>query len=1290
MTPTELLQYIFDSVEGEFTVFSNAEETIVNTADIAASVPSDACFAEMVLHAGPSVVGVPVLGEASSTFKVVVDGVDHYFALFVDPIPEDKIPLDINNFEVPIGAGCAIQITTDQFYTFEDLFGTTIDVSKNDNEVEYAPVAVEREELARGEEPGSDGVNQSGEDAAPSDGVLGDVPPEPESDGTVAQDTDGDGPVRDAGVGGEEALEPELFNDAFLLGVETPAFEEMLSQPATMLVGEMWGTRDRRNTQDEEWPSVTMPWIKWIDGEAGDKNVPAWGFSRHPANKEKAGPCIVLGSSIGKARKAKAMDTMYAMGIDVDAGFPLDLMLDRLEALGLFCLVYTSHSHGKSGLQLKHDDVIRKLKIKPSELNKAQVQRYLREFDKNRYEESFINRIEIAHLKKQVKEGVVIELTTPPLDKYRLIFPLAEPVKLLDLGGTQTEFLEAWENKITGLAIETLGVHFDTSCTDPSRLFYTARHAKDAADWYCAVVRGDPLRFEDVPSVKKTTYANTRKALNPFEVAGGVGHDDDKPPQCLAPSGASLNDWHYRAKERFNMADLLEDLCSDRIRVAGGEAQGHVHIECPFESEHSSEGGTATMAVNAIDSANGYWTWFCKHDACQGRHKLVFLEEALRQNWFDEDQLFGDTVYMLEGPDDEDEEEDEPEEVEEDIAVTARTLPEQAAEFDPDASEDTITKFLKKCMKMNIDRVDQQKIITSLAKRTPLNKITLNRMWKEIAADLRSKAREQVEKTEGVGKEKAVAVVGEWDFALMCSHANRAIHDKNADTPSMFHYMEGLYVIREDAEGHARMKVLNKDGFAHHLNNVAAFGVPTGNDTKNLRGVSAPEDVVRHLFSADFGTYPELRGLVTTPIFTSNGAMLTTPGYDWDSRLYYRPDLSLSVPNVSTAPSEDEVFRAKALIIEEVLADFPLGGLTRPEIVEKGLSDEGVPAVTNMMALMLLPFMRELIDGPTPGHLLTKPAPGTGASLLTDSFSIIATGRETPALAMPTSKDEMSKTLTSVLANGQNVVFFDNINHSVDSGELASAMTAPTYQARVLGKTQTVEVAVRTTWVFTGNNVSLSSELLRRLIMIDLDAMVANPEMRTGFRHKDIRGWVKANRGELVWACLTLIQNWVAKGMPMQNDVILASYENWSGVVGGVLKEAGLAGFLQNKDALKEKASDDDSDSIAFMLEAWWSVVGTRPVFLRGNTGSTGDSGLIDIATDNDVTLPIRRERNSEGDMSYNAAAFSTWLGMYKGRVFSLEDGSEVKIEKEAKRTSRGYQWKLILLNRNLKGNVNV
>jgi len=454
---------------------------------------------------------------------------------------------------------------------------------------------------------------------------------------------------------GKPSVEPEFFNDAQMLGSASAVPDDFLSTPATFLLGEMWGTRDKRNTQDEAWKSVTMPWSNWIIGGTGDKNTPAWGLSRHPVAREKAGACIVLGSSIGGARKAKAMDTMYAMGLDIDSGASLDAVLNKVEDLGLFCLVYTTFSHGRRGLQLKRDEVLRKLGIK-TEPSLDQVKDYLRTHEKSRYEESFIAAVTIKTAKKQVKEGVVIELDTPPLEKFRLIFPLAQPVKIIDLAETHEAALDVWEDKITGLAQNVLGVTFDAACTDPSRLFYTARHAKDADDWYCAVVQGKPIDFATIPPMKRALYTQNRAGdVNPFTLAGGG--DLNQIPDAFTPSGASLNDWHRTYKDRFLLANLLEDYCPDKIRNAGGEAEGHVHTECPFEGQHTSEGGTGTMAINCIDSQNEYWTWFCQHEGCKPKHKLLFLEEALRAGWFDESVLFDpDSGYMLEGPkEDEDE-----------------------------------------------------------------------------------------------------------------------------------------------------------------------------------------------------------------------------------------------------------------------------------------------------------------------------------------------------------------------------------------------------------------------------------------------------------------------------------------------------------------------------------------------------------------------------------------------------------------------------------------------------------
>lgn len=988
--------------------------------------------------------------------------------------------------------------------------------------------------------------------------------------------------------------EPIYTNDAVMLGKETDAYNALLEQPATLLTGELWGAKDRRNTQDNEWNPVTMPWTAWVVGGPGDKNTAPWGFSRHPVGKDKAGACIVLGSSIGKARKAKAMDTMFAMGLDVDAGFPLDSMLDRLEDLGLFCLVYTTHSHGKRGLQLKHDEVIRKLKIKPSELDLAQVQRFLRDHDKNRYEESFIAAVSIKTLKKQVKEGVVIELDTPPLDKYRLIFPLAEPVKIIDLAETHAAALEVWEDKITGLAREMLGVHFDASCTDPSRLFYTARHPKDAADWYCAIVQGDPLRFEDVPTVKKAEYTRNRasSAMNAFEIAGGAA-DTDAPPQCFTPSGASLNEWHYMAKDRFQMADLLEDLCADRIRVAGGEARGHVHIECPFEHEHTTEGGTATMAVNALDSQNGYWTWFCHHNACQGRHKLEFLEEALRQGWFEEEQITFESVYMLEGPDDEEEEDGEP--VRAEAGVHPLIADAQTITVGDRDSEKKVRRMIRKALSdpESLALKEQLRSAVTTKDNRLFDVPTFNRMWKD---EDEKRAVEDRANERAARRQAGIETVDlASPFRDRCDRIYRVM-TKATDSPVIFHH-DGLLVdVQVDEHGNPRMTEIKKDRFKAHLEARIDF-------TKDDESKAAPLDDVNNVFHRDRNGYPSLRRVVASPVFGPDMSLVAEPGYHPASGLLYRPREGVEIPPVPDFPTDEEVTQAVFDLVD-VLADFPFDGLTSREAVIAAVTGgDSVPSFCHALSAGLTPLCRAFIKGPTPGHLARKDRPRTGATKLLSNVSQMAMlDAMARPQSLPDSKAEVQKTLVSMADSGLPFNFFDNLPDSgkVDFGELAAAMSAwPRYTGRRLGVTGLVDVTMDATWLFTGNRTQLSSELAARMLLINLDPKMENPDERDGFKY-NLDEHIPANAGRYLHAFLVLVQNWKAKGCPLWTGKPLGGFETHSRIIGGILDAAGIMGFLGNREQMREVGRLDTPEDMlmdalieAFLAPSVQKVPGT-------------------------------------------------------------------------------------------------
>jgi hypothetical protein len=239
----------------------------------------------------------------------------------------------------------------------------------------------------------------------------------------------------------------------------------------------------------------------------------------------------------------------------------------------------------------------------------------------------------------------------------------------------------------------------------------------------------------------------------------------------------------------------------------------------------------------------------------------------------------------------------------------------------------------------------------------------------------------------------------------------------------------------------------------------------------------------------------------------------------------------------------DEIDAVAHLLLNELLGDFCFVG----------------PAErAHALALLLLPFVRELIPGPTPLHLDESPTPGTGKTLLAEVVLWPSLGRPVPTMTEGRDEDEWRKRITAKLLAGTNVVFLDNLRRRLDSAAVSSAITAPAWEDRILGRSETQSVPVRCAWVASGNNPALSLEMTRRTVRIRLDAQTEEPWRRSGFRHADLRSWVKAHRGELIAAALTLGQAWLDADRP-PGKTVLGMFEDWSRVLGGVLSVAGSA-----------------------------------------------------------------------------------------------------------------------------------
>ena len=117
-------------------------------------------------------------------------------------------------------------------------------------------------------------------------------------------------------------------------------------------------------------------------------------------------------------------------------------------------------------------------------------------------------------------------------------------------------------------------------------------------------------------------------------------------------------------------------------------------------------------------------------------------------------------------------------------------------------------------------------------------------------------------------------------------------------------------------------------------------------------------------------------------------------------------------------------------------------------------------------------------------------------------------------------EDEWRKRITAKLRTGAAYALIDNLRNRLDSAAVSSAITATTWEDRLLGVSNVIRLPVRCVWLGTGNNVALSNEIARRTVRSRLDAKRDQPWRGRNFKHPDLRGWLRENRGELVWAAL--------------------------------------------------------------------------------------------------------------------------------------------------------------------------
>ncbi len=365
-----------------------------------------------------------------------------------------------------------------------------------------------------------------------------------------------------------------------------------------------------------------------------------------------------------------------------------------------------------------------------------------------------------------------------------------------------------------------------------------------------------------------------------------------------------------------------------------------------------------------------------------------------------------------------------------------------------------------------------------------------------------------------------------------------------------------------------------------------------------------------------------LVGVARQPYFReSDGVLIQAPGYDLTT---YRFGVFDSKQFLLPEPTP-EAARSALTVLEDLLHEF--------HFVSPIDRAAALAAICTAVVRPTLPF--------APGFHVRAPVMGSGKTYLCELIGAFAGPGGNAKVSYPTTSEEATKTILSLLLTGPAVIEFDDMDTDwMPHGIIKRVFTAEQITDRILGVNKTATVSTRTLFLGSGNNVGPVRDLLRRVATIHLDPRCATPATMTyhGFPVEKVR----QNRGRYVSAVLTILQAWRAAGMPRATvDNIVTFNGAWSDYCRYPLM---WMGHPDPATALLEQVQHDpDGEVLNELMIEWEAVFGSTPTALRKavTTAVAGQSNLLDAIR----ALPVVER----GEINHSKLGW--WLGKHANRI---------------------------------------
>lgn len=922
---------------------------------------------------------------------------------------------------------------------------------------------------------------------------------------------------------------------------------------------------------------------RWVSKETTIRDF-IIGLSKNQVGP-KDGIAFTQGEIRGTERRGNLVSCQYVLGLDVDVGFDMEALHKMVSDLGLLTVIYTTHSHLSTTTEIGESVFNKWLEQNNLEANEDSCRRYL--IEEKGYHPPVLNTLVFHGRQLADGTGTVYLCDHTPMPKFRVVFFLEHPFDVMSEAASTDGARKKWARKLYGIARKLGNLPIDQKCIDLARLFYLPRRKRQDSPFEIRILAGKLLDLDSIEEVDP-------KRIDLFdEAAARMGSGSIGDSRKLK-NGLSIKRWAKDRADGFQIAEVFRQHAPDRIRQ--DQSEDKLTVECPFDGMHSNPGDTSDAGCwvqnGASATSDSGFAFACSHNGCRGHDRLDMLCEALDHDWFPESVLLDESFQALliediideEKPEstDENDEDGDSEEPDEDITSLYSKLYKQAEALTEASTPTEFRGILRKAIHGELPSMEFAKIKQKIVKKTGLRQKDVEDEVKIVEAKHRRSKRKKnddgepedllaAEEAQFINENGLKPLRGaiplfasayENDEYAFVKRLAGAFSRQNQKNPRVYNYGGRKIVAVLNADNDYELTDINEKILAEEVNKVITKFVQRDGEQIARERVTQ-EEIVNLMYDVDI-KYPNVERFEEMPFYARDGRIVYTNGYDTDTQtlLVCAPDIEIPDFAFDSNPSQDLVDEAVNAFFDELFYDFPFDDL-------KDTDTNGNGSRCHLLAMMLQPLIRRMIDGRTPFYLVDKPSPGTGGSLLVKSALMVSTGNhkvETETEKGNNSDDEWRKNITSALSAGKKDIWFDNIRFKLDSGSLANLATADVWSDRRLGSTTIVTFKNWARIVLSGNNVRMSDELLRRSLMIRVDYKKGDPTLRNedDFKIKNIEEHVMLNRGRYYAYLMVLVNNWIAKGKPLYQGKGIASFENWSRITGGILLAADIEGFLSN------------------------------------------------------------------------------------------------------------------------------